>query len=88
MQAYYRLESLELVSRIVIAGRILGKAKPLSEEQIRKLKVVRARHGWGGTAEKAGKNPPAQAPEHTGTANIDVERVAKIISDAIREQNI
>lgn len=41
MQAYYRMESLEMVARITILSRLIGNLKPLSDEQIKKLYDLR-----------------------------------------------
>ena len=88
MQAYYRMESLELVSRIVIASRILGNVKPLNDEQIRKLDVVRREHGWGNTAADSKDLGSSENKAACGNlVNIDVDKVTKIITDAIRGQN-
>lgn len=88
MQAYYRMESLELVSRIVIAARILGKAKPLNEEQIRKLNIVKQEHGWGDPVQIPQETAPAAGAEHSDVNGIDINKVVKIITDAIHEQNM
>lgn len=88
MQAYYRMESLELVSRVVIAAKVLGKAKPLNEEQIRKLDVVKQEHGWGSTRNQALNVHPLASSESQGTGGIDINKLAKIISNVINEQNM
>lgn len=88
MQAYYRMESLELVSRIVIAARILGKAKPLNEEQIRKLNIVKQEHGWGDPVQIPKETAPAAGAGHSDVNGLDINKVVKIITDAIHEQNM
>lgn len=46
MQAYYRMENLEMVSRITILAKLIGNLKPLNAEQIKKLHDVKERMGW------------------------------------------
>lgn len=48
MQAYYRMEVLEMYARVRLVTKILGDPKPLSEAQVTELFKVRERQGWGG----------------------------------------
>jgi L-fuculose-phosphate aldolase len=47
MQAYYRMEVLEMYARVRLVTKILGEPKPLSEGQVSELKRVREQMGWG-----------------------------------------
>jgi L-fuculose-phosphate aldolase len=47
MQAYYRMEVLEMYARVRLVTRILGEPKPLSTDEVEELHRVRERQGWG-----------------------------------------
>ncbi len=47
MQAYYRMEVLEMYARVRVVTKILGEPKSLSEGQIAELYKIRDRQGWG-----------------------------------------
>jgi L-fuculose-phosphate aldolase len=47
MQAYFRMETLEMYSRIRLVTLQLGGARPLNSEQISALLSVREGQGWG-----------------------------------------
>jgi L-fuculose-phosphate aldolase len=47
MQAYYRMEVLEMYARVRLVTKILGEPKPLSQAEITELHKVRERQGWG-----------------------------------------
>jgi len=47
MQAYFRMETLEMYSRIRLVTLQLGGARPLSQEQVGALMRVRESRGWG-----------------------------------------
>ncbi|MCX7030377.1 MAG: class II aldolase/adducin family protein [Spirochaetes bacterium] len=49
MQAFYRMEVLEMYARVRLVTKILGEARPLSEAQVTELFKVREQQGWGGT---------------------------------------
>ncbi len=49
MQAYYRMEVLEMYARVRLVTRILGGPHPLSASEIAELQKVRERQGWGRT---------------------------------------
>jgi L-fuculose-phosphate aldolase len=49
MQAYYRMEVLEMYSRVRLVTTLLGGAKPLNDPQVAELFQVRERQGWGRT---------------------------------------
>ena len=50
MQAYYRMEVLEMYARVRLVTRILGEPKPLSADEVSELHKVRERQGWGRTS--------------------------------------
>jgi L-fuculose-phosphate aldolase len=47
MQAYYRMEVLEMYAKVVLVTRILGEPKPLMSDAVSELYKVRDRQGWG-----------------------------------------
>lgn len=47
MQAYYRMEVLEMYARVRLVTTLLGGAKALSEPQVADLLQIRERYGWG-----------------------------------------
>jgi L-fuculose-phosphate aldolase len=47
MQAYYRMEVLEMYARVRLVTRIIGEPKPLSQTEVTELFRVRDQQGWG-----------------------------------------
>jgi L-fuculose-phosphate aldolase len=47
LQAFYRMEVLEMYARVRLVTKILGEPKALSEAQVRELMQVREKQGWG-----------------------------------------
>jgi L-fuculose-phosphate aldolase len=47
MQAFYRMEVLEMYARVRLVTKILGEPKPLSDTQVTELFKVREQQGWG-----------------------------------------
>jgi L-fuculose-phosphate aldolase len=47
MQAYYRMEVLEMYARVRLVTRILGEPKPLTADEVSELHKIRERQGWG-----------------------------------------
>jgi L-fuculose-phosphate aldolase len=47
LQAFYRMETLEMYARVRLVTKILGEPKALSEAQVRELMQVREKQGWG-----------------------------------------
>jgi len=47
LQAYYRMETLEMYSRVLLVTKIIGEPKALNEAQVRELMQVRQKQGWG-----------------------------------------
>lgn len=84
MQAYYRMENLEMVSRITIAARLIGKVKALDQNSIEKLNRVKEDKGWG----KIRKKPEEKAGEVNSVSEVDVEKITKMIISALNEKNV
>lgn len=47
MQAYYRMEVLEMYARVRLVTRIIGEPKPLSATEVTELFRIRDQQGWG-----------------------------------------
>jgi L-fuculose-phosphate aldolase len=47
LQAFYRMETLEMYARVRLVTRILGEPKALRENELAELYKVRERQGWG-----------------------------------------
>ncbi len=47
MDAYYKMETLEMYARINLTARLLGKPAYLNEGQIERLFAIREERGWG-----------------------------------------
>jgi L-fuculose-phosphate aldolase len=47
MQAYYRMEVLEMYARVRLVTHVLGGPKPLLSDEVSELYKVRDRQGWG-----------------------------------------
>jgi len=47
MQAYYRMEVLEMYARVRLVTKMLGGAKPLSDSQVSELRRIKEDMGWG-----------------------------------------
>ena len=47
MQAYYRMETLEMYARIRLVTLQLGGPKPLSDPEVSELYQIRQQRGWG-----------------------------------------
>ena len=47
MQAFYRMEVLEMYARVRLVATMLGGAKQLSSVEVEELQKVRERQGWG-----------------------------------------
>lgn len=70
MQAFYRMETLEMYARVRLVTRILGEPKSLSQSQVAELFEVRERHGWG--------------PVKPGLENVDPKLVG-VIAEIVME---
>jgi L-fuculose-phosphate aldolase len=47
MQAYYRMEVLEMYARVLLVTKLLSGASPLSGTDVEKLQTVKRQQGWG-----------------------------------------
>jgi L-fuculose-phosphate aldolase len=83
MQAYYRMENLEMVSRITLATKIIGKVRALDEQSIVKLNRVKEEQGWG----KIRSRSADTETRVNKVSNLDVDKITKMILDAINENN-
>jgi len=59
MQAYYRMEVLEMYARVRLVTRILGEPKALTSDEVGELHRIRERQGWGRTMPAVGDLDPA-----------------------------
>lgn len=46
MQAYYRMENLEMISKVTLYTKIIGKVRTLTELEVEKLNLVKKERGW------------------------------------------
>lgn len=81
MQAYYRMENLEMVSKVTIYTKILGQIKALNDSQIEKLNEVKEKNGWGKTKKK-----PISGNDVSSTNNQDVDKIAQMIMEMINKK--
>jgi L-fuculose-phosphate aldolase len=75
MQAYYRMEVLEMYARVRLVTRILGEPKPLSTDQVGELHKIRARYGWG--------------RKDTGAEEVDpalVDLIAQVVMEIMKQK--
>jgi L-fuculose-phosphate aldolase len=75
MQAYYRMEVLEMYARVRLVTHILGEPKPLSSSEVSELYKVREQQGWGGAKPGASDVDPAL---------IDV--IAQVVMEVLRKK--
>lgn len=85
MQAYWRMETLEMYARIHLVTGLLGGAAVLSPAQTEALFRVRESQGWGGgKAEAAGGAVAGPAPQPAPAAGAsDDERTVALIADIV-----
>ena len=57
LQAFYRMEVLEMYARVRLVTKILGEPKTLEQRQVEELISVRERQGWGRSRTDAGVDP-------------------------------
>ncbi len=76
MAAFYRMETLEMYSRVRLVTKILGAPKPLTEGQVVELFKVRERQGWGGT-----KPAPDVDPQ-------TIAVIAQIVVEVLKAQGL
>ncbi len=75
MQAYYRMEVLEMYARVRLVTRIIGEPKPLSQTEVAELFRIRDQQGWG--RKKAGL-------EDVDPALIDV--IAQVVIEVMKKK--
>jgi len=73
MQAYYRMETLEMYARIRMVTIQLGGPAALSEPEIEELVQVREQHGWG-------RSPALEIDPRT------VELISQIVLQVLQSQ--
>jgi L-fuculose-phosphate aldolase len=76
MQAYYRMEVLEMYARVRLVTTLLGGAKPLSGGQVEELLKVRERQGWGRSRGVEDLDPAA------------IELIAEIVLQVLKARGI
>jgi L-fuculose-phosphate aldolase len=75
MEAYYRMEVLEMYARVRLVTRILGEPKPLSASEVSALQKVREVQGWGG--------------KKSGLEDVDpglIEVIAQVVVDILKKR--
>jgi L-fuculose-phosphate aldolase len=77
MQAYYRMEVLEMYAKVTLVTRILGEPKPLLSDAVSELYKVRDRQGWGR------KKPGI---EDVDPALIDV--IAQVVVEILKKREV
>jgi len=76
MQAYYRMEVLEMYARVRLVTKILGGPKALDESEVSELFKVRERQGWGKAKPGLGDLDPQL-----------VSTIAQVVIEVLRAQN-
>jgi L-fuculose-phosphate aldolase len=77
MQAYYRMETLEMYARVRLVTTLLGGARPLSGAQVDELLKVKERQGWGKSREGS---------EEVDPRVIDI--IARIVVDVLKARGV
>jgi L-fuculose-phosphate aldolase len=76
MQAYFRMEVLEMYAKVRLVTHILGNPKPLSESQVSQLYKVREQQGWGRSKPRI---------EDVDPALLDV--IAQVVVEVLRKRD-
>jgi L-fuculose-phosphate aldolase len=76
MQAYYRMEVLEMYARVRLVTRLLGEPKPLSATEVGALQRVREEQGWGRKGASLEGLDPAL-----------IDLVAQVVVDVLRKKD-
>ncbi len=87
LTAYHRMETTEHFARVSLVTELLGKQNLLSNREVEKLLVARARYGAGAqTAAPANGDRPA-APETDATARVTLTRreLEAIVDEAVQK---
>jgi L-fuculose-phosphate aldolase len=72
MQAYYRMEVLEMYARVRLVTKMLGGAKPLSDSQVGELRRIKEDMGWG--RKKPAEEVPSDLVNLIADAVVEVMR--------------
>jgi L-fuculose-phosphate aldolase len=76
LQAFYRMEVLEMYAKVRLVTHILGGPKPLNAGQITQLFKVREEQGWGRSKPGVGDVDPALA-----------DLIAQVVVEVIRKND-
>jgi L-fuculose-phosphate aldolase len=79
LQAYYRMETLEMYCKIRLVSNTLGSPKTLSESQIQDLYRVREQRGWG-------KGLPGAGETSLDQKTIDL--IAQVVLEVLKEKGL
>jgi ribulose-5-phosphate 4-epimerase/fuculose-1-phosphate aldolase len=82
MQAYYRMEVLEMYARVRLVTKILGEPRPLDDAQVAELVRVREAQGWGRSKTAAAGVDPAAADSAL------VDTVARIVIEVLKARGM
>jgi len=75
MQAYYRMEVLEMYARVRLVAKILGRPQALDERQLQDLHQIRADRGWGGSSSLSAVDPQL------------VQTIAGVVMEVLQAKN-
>jgi L-fuculose-phosphate aldolase len=75
MQAYYRMEVLEMYARVCLVTRILGEPKPLSASEVSQLYRIRESQGWG-----------ASKPEREEVDPALIETIVQVVVEILKKK--
>ena len=79
LQAYYRMETLEMYCRIRLVTKILGGAKNLDERQVEDLYRIKEKQGWDRPGSADGDLPIDQK-------TVDV--ITQVVLEVLREKGM
>ena len=82
MQAYYRMEVLEMYARVRLVTKILGGPRPLDQAQIAELVRVREAQGWGRPKTAAAEGEPALADP------VLIDTIARIVVEVLKARGV
>jgi L-fuculose-phosphate aldolase len=81
MQAYYRMEVLEMYARVRLVTKILGGPRPLDDAQVAELARVREAQGWG-------RSKAAAGVDLTAADSALVDTVARIVIEVLKARGM
>ncbi len=79
LQAYYRMETLEMYCRIRLVTKILGGAKTLDERQVEDLYRIKEKQGWDRPGSTGGDLPIDQKT---------VDIITQVVLEVLRERGM